>query len=238
MEFEFTIVVPLYNEEPNLLRVEQELNHYIEKAPVKTCVLFIDDGSTDGSLPLIKEISRRNKNFRFIRFDRNYGLSTAIKAGFDHANTPLIGYIDSDLQTDPDDFDLLLEHIGEYDLVNGVRTHRKDSIKKNLSSLIANSIRRSFTQDGMDDTGCPLKVIKADYAKRIPMFNGLHRFLPAMVLLQNGRIKQVPVRHYARIAGKPKFHLLNRLFGPLADCFAFLWMKKNYITYKVAQQNE
>jgi len=238
MKYEFTILVPLYNEEPNLLRVEQELDLYIKKAPVKTCVLFINDGSTDNSLQLVQEISRRNEAFKFISFDRNYGLSSAIKAGFDHADTPLIGYIDSDLQTDPDDFNLLLQHIGEYDLVTGMRTNRKDSLKKNLSSLIANGIRRSFTQDGMDDTGCPLKVIKADYAKRIPMFKGLHRFLPAMVLLQNGSVKQVPVKHYARIAGKAKFHLLNRLAGPLVDCFAFLWMKRSYINYKVVEKNE
>jgi glycosyltransferase involved in cell wall biosynthesis len=238
MEYEFTIVVPLYNEEPNLERVEQELDNYIKKAPKKTCILFVNDGSTDNSLNLIKEISGRNKHFRYISFDRNYGLSSAIKAGFDHADTPLIGYIDSDLQTDPDDFNILLEYIPEYDLVTGMRTNRKDTFKKNLSSLIANAIRRSFTQDGMDDTGCPLKVIKADHAKRIPMFKGLHRFLPAMVLLQNGKIKQVPVRHYARIAGKPKFHLLNRLVGPLIDCFAYLWMRRNYINYKVAQKNE
>lgn len=238
MKYEFTIVIPLYNEEPNLLRVEQELDNYIKKAPVKTCVLFVNDGSTDKSQQLIQEISGRNTNFKFISFDRNYGLSAAIKAGFDYAETPLIGYIDSDLQTDPEDFNLLLKHIGEYDLVTGVRTNRKDSFKKNLSSLVANGIRRSFTQDGMDDTGCPLKVIKADYARRIPMFKGLHRFLPAMILLQKGKIKQVPVRHYPRIAGKAKFHLLNRLAGPFIDCFAYLWMRRNYINYKVAQKNE
>lgn len=238
MEYGFTIVVPLYNEEPNLLRVEQELENYLKQAPVKTCVLFVNDGSTDHSLQLLQEISKRNTHFSYISFDRNYGLSAALKAGFDHASSPLIGYIDSDLQTDPEDFDLLLEHIGEYDLVTGVRTNRKDSFVKNLSSLIANGIRRSFTRDGMDDTGCPLKVIKADYAKRIPMFRGLHRFLPAMILLQKGKIKQVPVRHYPRIAGKAKFHVLNRLVGPLIDCFAYVWMKKNYINYKVARQSE
>ncbi|MDX1604478.1 MAG: glycosyltransferase [Salinimicrobium sediminis] len=238
MEYEFTIVVPLFNEEPNLLRVEQELENYLKNAPVKTCILFVEDGSTDGSLQLVQEISRRNNDFKYISFDRNYGLSSAIKAGFDHAETSLIGYIDSDLQTDPADFDLLLEHIGEFDLVTGVRTNRKDSFIKNLSSVVANVIRRSFTHDGMDDTGCPLKVVKADYAKRIPMFKGLHRFLPAMVLLQNGKIKQVPVRHYPRIAGKAKFHLLNRLVGPLVDCFAYLWMRKNYINYKIAEKHE
>lgn len=237
MKYEFTVIVPLYNEVENLLRVEQELSKYFEKAPISTCVLFVNDGSTDGSLRLVEEISQRNRNFHFISFDKNRGLSAAIKAGFDHADTPLIGYIDSDLQTDPEDFNLLLEFIPEYDLVNGVRADRKDSFKKNMSSLIANIIRRSFTNDGMDDTGCPLKVVKADYAKRIPMFKGIHRFLPAMILLQEGKVKQVPIRHYPRIAGKAKFHLLNRLIGPFIDCFAFLWMKSNYINYKIEKKN-
>jgi hypothetical protein len=105
-----------------------------------------------------------------------------------------------------------------------------------MSSKIANGIRRSFTHDGMDDTGCPLKIIKTEYAKRIPMFKGLHRFLPAMILLQNGTIKQVPVSHFERIAGTANFGVWNRLIGPLMDCFAYLWMKKKYINYKVADK--
>ncbi len=238
MDDQFTILVPLYNESENLLRVEQELSSYLAKAPISSRVLFINDGSTDNSLDVLEQICERNEAFSFISFEENRGLSAAIKAGFDHVETPLTGYIDADLQTNPEDFNLLLEHIADHDLVTGVRTDRKDSFKKNMSSLIANGIRRSFTHDGMDDTGCPLKVIRTEYAKRIPMFKGLHRFLPAMILLQNGRIKQVPVRHYPRIAGKAKFHLMNRLVGPLLDCFAYLWMKRNYINYKIVRRNE
>ena len=107
-----------------------------------------------------------------------------------------------------------------------------------MSSKIANGIRRAFTHDGMDDTGCPLKIIKTDYAKRIPMFRGLHRFLPAMIMLQNGRIKQVTVQHFPRIAGTAKFGLWNRLLGPLMDCFAYLWMKKKYINYEVEKSSK
>lgn len=238
MDLQFTILVPLYNEEENLLRVEKELSAYLDKAPISSCVLFINDGSADNSLELLEEICRRNPSFNFISFGENRGLSAALKAGFDHVDTPLTGYIDSDLQTNPEDFNLLLEHIGDHDLVTGVRSNRKDSFKKNMSSLIANGIRRSFTQDGMDDTGCPLKVIRTDYARRIPMFKGSHRFLPAMILLQNGRVKQVPVRHYPRIAGKTKFHVMNRLVGPFVACFAYLWMKRNYINYEIVRRNE
>ncbi len=97
MDYQFTIIVPLYNEEENLLRVEKELSAYLQKAPVKSCVLFVNDGSTDNSLELVEEISARNKDFKFISFEENRGLSAAIKAGFDFADSPLIGYIDSDL---------------------------------------------------------------------------------------------------------------------------------------------
>jgi glycosyltransferase involved in cell wall biosynthesis len=237
MSFQFTIIVPVYNEEDNLERVEKELLAYSKIATKNTCILFVNDGSKDNSQAIIETICQRNDNFNYVSFEANKGLSAAIKAGFDYAKTELVGYIDSDLQTNPEDFNLLLEHINDYDLVTGVRANRKDSFVKNMSSTIANGIRRAFTHDGMDDTGCPLKVIKADYAKRIPMFKGLHRFLPAMILLQEGKIIQIPVRHYPRIAGQAKFGLWNRLLGPLADCFAYLWMKRKYINYRVAKHD-
>ncbi|WP_299114744.1 glycosyltransferase [uncultured Winogradskyella sp.] len=233
MHYSFTIIIPVYNEAENLLRVEEALLDYLKVASVKTSILFVNDGSTDKSFQLIEDICLRNEVFNFISLKKNSGLSAALKAGFDVVESDLIGYIDSDLQTSPKDFNLLLEHIDDYQLVTGVRANRKDSVTKNMSSKIANSIRRAFTKDGMDDTGCPLKIIHTDYAKRIPMFKGLHRFLPAMILLQEGKVKQVPVQHFPRIAGKAKYGLRNRLFGPLSDCFAYLWMKRKYINYQI-----
>jgi len=237
MDYKFNIIVPVYNEEDNLERVEKELLAYTKTAMVPTTILFVNDGSKDQSQDLIDDICSRNENFNYILFEENRGLSAAIKAGFDYTETELVGYIDSDLQTSPEDFNLLLEHIENYDLVTGVRANRKDSFVKNVSSTIANGIRRAFTHDGMDDTGCPLKVIKTDFAKRIPMFKGLHRFLPAMILLQKGKIVQIPVRHFPRIAGEAKFGLWNRLLGPLSDCFAYLWMKKKYINYTISKKS-
>lgn len=232
-KYKLTIIIPVFNESENLKRVEREFLDYFKSSKLQSKALFINDGSTDDSLKIIKSICKENERFQYINFDRNYGLSTAIKAGFDHVKTELTGYIDADLQTHPKDFDLLIEHIGEYDLVTGNRSNnRKDSFVKNMSSKIANTIRRWFTNDRMDDTSCPLKIIKTSYAQRIPMFKGLHRFLPAMILLQNGLIKQIEVRHFPRVAGKAKFGLFNRLFGPLIDCFAYMWMKKKYINYK------
>ncbi|WP_422107861.1 glycosyltransferase [Winogradskyella sp.] len=238
MSYKLTIIVPVYNEADNLERVETELSNYLKIAKVPASVLFINDGSKDNSQALIESICERNDAFEYVLFKENRGLSAAIKAGFDYADTELVGYIDSDLQTAPEDFNILLEHIDSYELVTGVRADRKDSFVKNMSSRIANGIRRAFTKDGMDDTGCPLKIIKTDYAKRIPMFRGLHRFLPAMIMLQNGRVTQIPVRHFPRIAGTAKFGLWNRLLGPLMDCFAYLWMKKKYINYDVAKTSK
>lgn len=234
--YEFTIIVPVFNEEDNLKRVEKELSSYLKIATKKTKILFVNDGSKDKSQELIEVICANNPDFTFISFKENRGLSAAIAAGFEYTDTELVGYIDSDLQTSPEDFNLLLAEINKYELVTGVRSNRKDSLVKNMSSKIANGIRRSFTHDGMDDTGCPLKVVKTSYAKKIPMFNGLHRFLPAMILLQNGKIKQIPVQHFPRIAGQAKYGLWNRLIGPLIDCFAYLWMKKKYINYTIAKK--
>jgi dolichol-phosphate mannosyltransferase len=236
MNFELTIIVPVYNEEDNLNRVHQEMKQFLSISKKKAKILFVNDGSKDNSQTLIEKICKDNAEFTYISFEKNTGLSAAIKAGFDYADTTWLGYIDADLQTAPEDFNILMEFAGEFDLVTGVRSNRKDSFTKNMSSKIANGIRRAFTDDGMDDTGCPLKLIRTDMAKRIPMFNGLHRFLPAMILLQNGKIKQTPVGHFPRIAGVSNFNLWNRLLGPLQDCFAYLWMKKKYINYNVAKQ--
>lgn len=234
---DLTIVIPVYNEAENLSRVQKVFEAYFPIAKIPSKVLFVNDGSADNSLQIIREINKANSLFTYISFDKNRGLSAAIKAGFDYTDTKWVGYIDADLQTTPEDFNILADYCEAYDLVTGVRTGRKDSFVKNASSKIANSIRRSFTHDGMDDTGCPLKIIKTDKAKRIPMFNGLHRFLPAMILLQYGKIIQVPVRAFPRVAGKSNFHLWNRLIGPLSDCFAYLWMKRKYIIYAVAEKS-
>ena len=234
-EYEFTIVVPVYNEEGNMSRLEEALGAFIRQSKVKTCVLFVNDGSTDGSGLLIKEICARQPDFFYLEFVRNCGLSAAMKAGIDACCSKWVGYIDADLQTTPEDFNLLLEHAADYELVMGIRTGRKDSFVKNMSSKIANGFRRMMTHDGVQDTGCPLKVLHTDYAKRIPFFTGMHRFIPALIQLQEGRVKQIPVRHFPRVAGKSKYHLANRLIGPFKDCFAYRWMRKRYINYRVKE---
>ncbi len=235
--YELTIIVPVYNEADNLARVESELSAFLPKSAVGTCVLFVNDGSTDGSLAMIADICSRRKDFFYVSSAENHGLSTAIKAGIDTIESRYTGYIDSDLQTNPEDFNLLLEHAPDYQLVSGIRARRKDSAFKKAQSRIANAFRRKMTGDTATDTGCPLKVMWTAYARRLPFFDGMHRFLPALMMLVGGKFKELPVRHYPRTAGVSKYHLWNRLRGPFVDCFAFRWMKKRYISYTVSESN-
>ena len=236
-DYEFTIIVPVYNEEENMAALEKKLTVFIEQSSLSTCILFVNDCSSDQSLERIAEICERQSHFFYLSFSKNSGLSAGIKAGIDAAFSTYVGYIDADLQTTPEDFNLLIPYLHEYEMVLGIRTNRKDSFVKNASSKIANGFRRYMTNDGVADTGCPLKIMRTDYAKRIPFFTGMHRFLPALIQLQEGKVKQVPVRHFPRVAGQSKYNLRNRLVGPFIDCFAYRWMKKRYINYQITENN-
>jgi dolichol-phosphate mannosyltransferase len=234
--YDLTIIVPVYNEEANLTRVREELSEFLRSAKLPTKILFVNDGSTDKSPSMIESICHEDKSFSFIHLKGNKGLSTALKAGIDQVDTKYTGYIDADLQTSPSDFNKLLEFAEQFDLVTGIRVNRKDSLIKRISSSIANAIRRAVTKDGVSDTGCPLKIFRTDTAKQIPFFNGMHRFLPALILMVGGNLKEVPVSHYRRQAGKSKYRLMNRLLGPLSDLYAFYWMKRNYIHYEIIKK--
>lgn len=236
-DYDFTVIVPLYNEQDNIAALETRFAQWLPKSLRTTCVLFVDDGSTDSSLSRIHQICRRNPHFYYISLQKNSGLSAALKAGFDAAQSPLVGYIDADLQTAPEDFNLLLEKSPEAEMVIGIRANRKDSGFKKLQSRIANGFRRAMTGDGVQDTGCPLKVIHTDLARKLPMFTGLHRFLPALALMYGANVIQIPVRHFPRTAGQSKYHLWNRLKGPFVDCFAYRWMRSRVIDNKIAQSN-
>ena len=234
--YRFTIIVPVFNEEDNMYTLEKRLSAFLPECREKACVLFVNDGSTDASAERIREVCSRNPDLFHIGFVRNAGLSAALKAGIDYTESEYLGYMDADWQTAPEDFNLLLEHIADYTMVTGIRANRKDTPFKRFQSKFANGFRRMMTHDGATDTGCPLKVLHTDAAKRLPLFKGMHRFLPALILLQDGGCyKQVPVRHFPRTAGKSKFHLWNRLAGPFADCFAYRWMKPRYINYIVGE---
>ena len=202
--YELTIIVPVYNEEDNMCALEEKLSSYVQQASVPACILFVNDGSTDHSLERMMQICHRQPHFFYCSLKKNGGLSAAMKAGIDQVESKLLGYIDADLQTDPEDFERLLPYAHEYELVMGIRANRKDSFFKNLQSKIANGFRRMMTKDRATDTG---------------------------------QMKEVPVRHYPRVAGVSKYHLWNSLVSPFLDCFAYRWMKKRYINYQIGDTN-
>jgi dolichol-phosphate mannosyltransferase len=238
MRDELTIIVPVFNEQECLPAFFQELDSFVATAPVVTRALFINDGSNDNSLRILTEKCRERQTFcSVLTLDGNYGLSTAIKAGIDHCTTSLIGYIDADLQTRPADFLAYLGFFPDYDMVNGIRQKRQDDLIKKLSSKFANAYRRLMINDSILDTCCPLKIIKISFARQMPFFIGMHRFIPALVQLQGGRVKQLAVNHYPRHAGTSKYHLWNRLIGPFFDTLAFRWIRSRYIRYGLTNEN-
>ena len=170
--YSLTIVIPVYNEEDNIKRLQEVVGAYLPACPVPACALFVNDGSKDRSLELIQEACKDTPHFYYISLKQNRGLSAAMKAGIDTAESKYVGYMDADMQTDVRDFDLLLKYAPEYPLVMGIRARRKDSAFKRMQSKIANSFRRMMTHDGATDTGCPLKILQ-------PTMQSVFRSLPA-----------------------------------------------------------
>lgn len=238
-DYKFTIIVPYYNEEGNIARLEETLAEYLDKALMKpACVLFVNDGSTDGGAKLIEEACSRHPEFFHIDFVKNCGKSAALCAGFANTFSEYCGYIDADLQTVPEDFNLLLEKLPGNAMVTGIRANRKDSAFYNFQSKLGNGWRRMFTHDNALDTGCPLKVFTTECAKKLPFYEGMHRFIPALVLLQEGATyEQLPIRHFARTAGESKYNAWNRLGKTFADCFGYLWLKPRFRDYKIGDSN-
>ncbi len=232
---ELTIMIPVYNEEESLVILYQVLLEYLRFTPMPSVVLFIDDGSTDGSLTIIQGICKQQNHFGYVSLAKNGGLSSALKAGIDVCTTTYIGYMDADLQTSPKEFMSFFQYLPDFHMVTGIRDQRHDNIIKKLSSKIANQFRRWIIHDGIQDTCCPLKIMRTNMARQLPFFKGMHRFLPALIQQEGGKVKQIKVTHYQRIAGKSKYHLFNRLWGPFLDTLALAWMKNRLIRYEIKQ---
>ncbi len=227
MKVQLSIIIPVFNEEKSLPHLNKALLEYLKFTPLESQILLVDDGSTDNSLVLIKQMCAEDSRHRFgyVSLGTNQGLSAALQAGIQRVNTPYVGYMDADLQTNPKDFMRFFNFLDDHDMVIGNRAHRNDGFVKKLSSRIANGFRRLVIGDGIKDTCCPLKIIKLEYARDLPWFRGMHRFIPALVMMRGGKVKQIEIPHYPRIAGSPKYHLTNRLIGPFLDTLAVRWMQ-------------
>ncbi len=236
-ETSISVILPVYNEEENIEPLTQQIVQALQRLNNPLEIIFIDDGSTDSSVEQMKTMREKfpDNRFRIIQLDRNYGLSTAMTAGFGVAHGDIIVTLDADLQNDPADIPKLLEYLPEYDAALGWRVNRDDPFIKRISSKIANFIRKRALNDPIHDTGCSLKAYKASYVKRIKMFKGMHRFLGVLITMEGGKITEVPVKHHPRRYGQSKYGLWNRLISPLIDLLAVRWMKKRAIRYRAKE---
>lgn len=238
-DYQLTIVIPVHKEEETLYVLEQKIERFLAKSLFPACILFVDDGSNENSLRCVQGICARHPDFFYLSLEKGAVLSAAVKAGIDATESPFLGYMDSEMQTIPDDFNLLLPSALQFELVMGVRINKKDSFFHRFHLNVADGFRRLVTHDGILDAGCPLKVLHTDYAKRIPFFIGMSHFLPAMVLLQGGKVKQVPVHCLSQTgeALPPRTLWNEENDSLLVNCLIFRWMKRRYIHYRVTANN-
>jgi len=201
-------------------------------------LICIDDGSTDSTLSILRTLAKEKQHMKLIVFDRNYGQSSAFDAGFRAAQGEFIITLDGDRQNDPADIPKLIQTISQCDLVCGIRQKRNDPWHKRITSYLANQIRSRACKDGMQDTGCSLKIYRRECFKKIKMYNGMHRFLPALFKIEGFCIQQIPVNHRERTQGKTKYNFLNRSFNTIADLLAVRWMRKRQLSYQIKSSSD
>jgi len=231
-----SVVIPIKDERDNLIPLTDRLLKVLETRDESKAasfeIVYVDDGSTDGSGELLDDLARRHAVVHVLHFDRNYGQSAAFDAGFKRSSGALVATMDGDLQNDPNDIEALLPFAQHYDLVCGWRTARHDNLVRKISSRIANTVRSAVTGDRVHDTGCSLKIFRREVVDKLQLFNGMHRFFPALALLHGFTVTEVPVRHFPRAHGVSKYGVGNRLFKGIYDLIAVRWMQSRVLRYK------
>ena len=233
---EISVVVPVYNEEenlpilvPKLIKVLQDLQRAYE-------VIFVDDGSSDGSRRILREMVAPYPFLRILGFKENRGLSAALIAGIREARGNTLVTLDSDLQNDPEDIPKLLGQLDRYDMATGWRQKREDPWLKRVSSRIGNTIRNRLSGEKIQDSACTLRAFKKECIKDIWVFNGMHRFLSTLVKMKGYRIIEVPVAHHQRKFGKSKYNIRNRMVRSFIDLLVVRWMKRRHIDYEIEER--
>jgi glycosyltransferase involved in cell wall biosynthesis len=220
-----SIVIPLLNEAENLAPLSERVFGAIARYGLDAEVLFVDDGSTDGSETVYRRLCAEHPALRVIRLRRNFGQTAAMAAGFDHARGAVIVVLDGDLQNDPDDIPLLLKKLDEgFDVVSGWRRDRHDHWSRVLPSRFANWLIGRTTGVRLHDYGCSLKAYRAELIQNIPLYGDLHRFIPALAGIYGAKITEVRVRHHPRTRGRSKY-TLARTFRVIMDLIIVSFLK-------------
>ena len=235
---DISIVIPVYNEQECIESTLREVFGVTEKMPGEIEVLAVDDGSTDDTPGILAKLAAENACLRVLRLKPNSGQSAALGTGFRRAKGGVIVMLDADGQNDPADIPKLVEELDKCDMCCGYRANRQDTWARRYGSRLANWCRDRLLGDGIIDTGCTIRAVKADYLRGLAIWNGMHRFIPALAMMRGAKIKQIPVNHRARTAGQSKYTNLGRLRVTIADLFAVRWMQKRHREFEVVEERD
>jgi dolichol-phosphate mannosyltransferase len=235
-EIGISVVVPVYNEEENLPVLIPQLSEVLESLREPYEMIFVDDGSTDGSRPLLKGMVSHYPQIRFLGFKKNCGETAAGAAGLKEAKGNVIVTIDADLQNDPKDIPRMLEYLRNYDMVTGWRQTREDTWVKRITSRIANGIRNWLSGEMIRDSGCTFRVYKRECLENIKLYKGMHRFMPTLVKMEGFRVIEIPIAHHPRRFGTSKYNTWNRMWRAFIDLLAVKWMKSRHISYEIEER--
>lgn len=238
MTIRYSVVIPLKNEESNIPDLIKELEPIMNQLHPSWELICVDDGSTDGTRQILIDLAQRKDYLQMIAFKKNYGQSSAFHAGFTTAKGEFIITLDGDCQNDPADIPKMMKLMQDCDLVCGIRAKRQDSWGKRVISKLANTVRQWICEDGVQDTGCSLKIYRKKCLDKIKMYHGMHRFLPALFKIEGFKVKEVPVNHRERTRGKSNYNFLNRSFNTIADLFAVRWMKQRQLKYQIEHRTK
>ncbi len=221
-----SVVIPVFNEEENLTPLLAETESVLRSLGRPFEVLCVDDCSTDGSLAVLQDLAKTRPWLRIVRHRVNSGESAAEASGFRHARGAIVITMDADQQNDPADIPALINALGDgIAAVCGVRRVRRDNEVRRLSSRIANGFRNAVTGDRIADAGCTFRALRREALAEVPVFNGMHRFLPTILRLQGYRVEEILVNHRPRTLGSSRYGVGNRVWRGLVDCFAIRWLR-------------
>lgn len=234
---DLSLLIPIYNEADNVRPLYEEIVAALEPhaALGRWELVFVDDGSTDASPEVLRALRAADPRVRVIRLAKNAGQSAAFAAGFGRVRGDAVVMLDGDGQNDPADIPKLVGALAGHDAVCGIRAKRRDDVIRRISSKVGNFCRRSVTGDEIVDTGCSLKAFRRELLVRVPMFNGMHRFLGTLGGYAGARIAQIPVNHRERTRGTSKYGVWNRLWVTMADLAAVYWMRRRWLRYQAEE---
>ncbi len=231
-----SVVVPVFNEEENLPVLIPQLDKVLKQMEKPYEMIFVDDGSTDGSRKILKRLISQYPRIRILGLRTNCGETAAGAAGLKEARGEIIITMDADLQNDPNDIPRMIDYLKEYDMVTGWRQKREDSWIKRITSKIANGIRNWLTGETIRDSGCTFRAYRRECLQNLKLYKGMHRFMPTLVRMEGYKVIEIPIGHHPRKFGVSKYTTWNRMWRAFVDLLAVRWMKSRHIHYEIEER--